>query len=281
MNKQEVLDHFLKKRNQWDEFVRGLSIPQLTQPNTCGKWSAKDAIAHVAVWERYATAIVRAHIRGTPPAPYEMWGLAIPSADLEDDAQNEWLVAQTAAWSVGEAIGIEHEAFTQLLAAIQTLPERDLTDPTVEVLGFPWKKDRPLYEILEEMSVNHAEAHLKVLKTNVRNEDWVDMAPGVRRRIVGDGVQMMQVEIHIAKGASVPRHRHVHEQVTHIVSGVLDFTLGDTTTTMQAGDTLVIPSNNWHSVQAVEDVVAIDTFSPPREDFRSNAPLDPSIYGQR
>ena len=58
MNKQEVLDHFLKKRANWDEFVRRLSIPQLTQPNTCGKWSAKDAIAHVAVWERYATAIV-------------------------------------------------------------------------------------------------------------------------------------------------------------------------------------------------------------------------------
>lgn len=107
------------------------------------------------------------------------------------------------------------------------------------------------------------------------------MALGVRRRIVGDGVQMMQVEIHIATGSAVPRHRHVHEQITHMVSGTLDFALGETTLTLHAGDTLVIPSNIWHSVTAVDDVVAIDTFSPPREDFRSNAPLDPAIYGQK
>ena len=116
---------------------------------------------------------------------------------------------------------------------------------------------------------------------NMSEQNWVDMAPGVRRRIIGDGDKMMQVEIHIAKGAGVPRHRHVHEQITHIIAGVLAFTLGDVTTTMQAGATLVIPSNEWHSVSAVEDVVAVDTFSPPREDFRSNAPLDPMIYGQR
>ena len=112
-------------------------------------------------------------------------------------------------------------------------------------------------------------------------QQWVDMAPGVRRRIVGDGEKMMQVEIHIAKGANVPRHRHIHEQLTHMVSGVLSFVLGEQTLTLNAGDTLVIPSNEWHSVTAVEDVIALDTFSPPREDFRSNAPLDPAIYGQR
>ncbi len=283
MNKQECLDHFQTKRQEWDIFIQGLSTTQLTQPNTCGIWSAKDAIAHVGVWTRFATAQVRAHARGTPASPHELWGHALPSSDLADDALNEWLVAQTHAWTIGEVIGTEREVFVQLLAAMQALPERDLIDPAVEVLGFPWKKDRPLYEILEEMSTNHAAEHMAKLKAALVDESasWVNMAPGVRRRIIGDGVQMMQVEIHIAKGSAVPRHRHVHEQITHMVAGRLDFVLGETTHTLRAGDTLVIPSNEWHSVMAIDDVIAIDTFSPPREDFRGNAPLDPSIYGQR
>ncbi len=283
MNKQECLDHFQTKRQEWDRFIQGLSTTQLTQPNTCGTWSAKDAITHVGIWTRFATAQARAHARGTPATPHEMWGVAFPSSELSDDALNEWLVAQTQHWTVGEVVGTEREVFVQLLAAMQALPERDLVDPAVEVEGFPWKKDRPLYEILEEMSINHAEEHMTKLITTLVNEPagWVDMAPGVRRRIIGDGVQMMQVQIHIAKGSAVPRHRHVHEQLTHIVAGTLDFVLAEVTHTLHAGDTLVIPSNEWHSVVAVEDVIAIDTFSPPREDFRSNGPLDPSIYGQR
>ncbi len=98
--------------------------------------------------------------------------------------------------------------------------------------------------------------------------NWVTMAEGVQRQIQVDGEKLMIVKVHLAAGAELPSHSHPHEQATYVVSGRLRFTLGDQTMDLAAGQSIGIPSNVAHQVVATEDTIVLDSFSPPRDDFR-------------
>jgi len=50
-------------------------------------------------------------------------------------------------------------------------------------------------------------------------------------------------------------------------SGVFDFSVGDVTHRLNAGASLVIPSNAEHGCRAIEAGSLIDTFAPRRYDF--------------
>jgi quercetin dioxygenase-like cupin family protein len=99
--------------------------------------------------------------------------------------------------------------------------------------------------------------------------NWIPMAEGVRRRILADGEQLMLVEVHFEAGAIGAVHSHPHEQITYIVSGRVRFTRDDTSHDLNAGDSIHIPGGISHGVLALEESTLLDTFSPPREDFRT------------
>lgn len=96
----------------------------------------------------------------------------------------------------------------------------------------------------------------------------VQMLPGVTRRLVSAGERMMAVRFDLFQGSDLPSHSHPHEQIGFVVSGSLRLTVGDETRLLKEGDGYSIPSGVVHSAQAVEDTVAIDVFSPPREDYQ-------------
>lgn len=73
----------------------------------------------------------------------------------------------------------------------------------------------------------------------------------------------------LKKGATVPEHRHENEQFSMIESGCLKFVLAGEVVVLPAGQALHIPPNVPHSAEALEDTLAIDVFSPPRQDWIS------------
>ena len=81
------------------------------------------------------------------------------------------------------------------------------------------------------------------------------------------GKHMMVARVLLKKGCLVPSHSHLNEQVTHIQSGALQFTIDGKELTVRAGEWLVIPPNVAHSALALEDTVDIDIFTPPRQDW--------------
>lgn len=99
------------------------------------------------------------------------------------------------------------------------------------------------------------------------------MTPKIRRRLVS-GDKVMSVYFNLDKDAIVAEHKHPHEQITHIISGKIEFTVGGKTHAMGPGEVLYIPSNIPHSAVALEDTVNIEIFSPPREDFLTNKTPD-------
>src|SRR5438445_10960451 len=65
-----------------------------------------------------------------------------------------------------------------------------------------------------------------------------DLGGGVRRRILAHGGGMMQVEVQFDEGAVGALHSHPHEQLTYVLSGEFEFTIGGETRVVYAGDTL-------------------------------------------
>jgi quercetin dioxygenase-like cupin family protein len=96
----------------------------------------------------------------------------------------------------------------------------------------------------------------------------VEMLPGVLRRTLNAGERTMLCEITLVRGAVVPWHTHPHEQIGYLVRGRLRFQIGDEEQELSEGDSWLVPSNVPHFVTALEDSIAIDIFSPPREEYR-------------
>lgn len=101
--------------------------------------------------------------------------------------------------------------------------------------------------------------------------DPVTMAPGVVRRTLGTTDEAMLCEFTVRAGEGVPEHSHMNDQVGYVVKGKLEMTVGEETRTLQAGDSYAIPGGVPHSAVALEDAVVIDVFSPPRNDYRTEA----------
>lgn len=88
----------------------------------------------------------------------------------------------------------------------------------------------------------------------------------VRQAIHGD--QMTVARFDLRKGASVAEHSHHNEQITTIQSGAVRFILAGEELIVRAGEALHIPPHVPHSAEALEDTIAIETFSPPRDDWK-------------
>ncbi len=91
--------------------------------------------------------------------------------------------------------------------------------------------------------------------------------PGLRLRTLAHGAHTHLTEFHLAKGTIVPRHEHPHEQTGYLVSGRMIFVIAGERFDAEPGDGWNISGGVSHGVEVVEDSVAVEVFSPPREDY--------------
>jgi quercetin dioxygenase-like cupin family protein len=96
-----------------------------------------------------------------------------------------------------------------------------------------------------------------------------ELNPLIGRRVI-TGDRMMIAQVYLAKGAIVPKHSHENEQLTYILEGTLRFWLGDDESEVvdvSAGEVLTIPAQLPHKAEALDDVLDVDIFHPPRQDW--------------
>jgi quercetin dioxygenase-like cupin family protein len=86
-------------------------------------------------------------------------------------------------------------------------------------------------------------------------------------RQVIHGETMTVARMYLRKGCAVPEHSHHNEQISIMEQGSAKFTLNGVERVMKAGEVVRIPPHVPHSVEALEDSVALDLFSPRREDW--------------
>ncbi len=99
----------------------------------------------------------------------------------------------------------------------------------------------------------------------------VEMAPGVHRRTMATTDEAMLCEFFLEEGAVVPEHSHMNDQVGYVVFGRMEMTIGGEVRVLQPGDSYAVPGGVKHSSRALIATLAIDAFSPPRSDYRTEA----------
>jgi quercetin dioxygenase-like cupin family protein len=105
----------------------------------------------------------------------------------------------------------------------------------------------------------------------MKMHDWLlipkeQLNPLIARQVIHSG-NMTVAKIFLKKGATVPLHVHENEQITILVEGSLKFHYPDREQIVEAGQILETAPNIPHSVDALEDSIAIDLFAPRREDW--------------
>lgn len=99
------------------------------------------------------------------------------------------------------------------------------------------------------------------------NYEWKSLGEGLRRKILGYDKELMLVSVEFKKGVIANIHKHSHRQVTYIVKGSFEVTIGTEKKIMKAGDAFYVLPELEHGVVALEDSLLTDVFNPHREDF--------------
>ncbi len=94
-----------------------------------------------------------------------------------------------------------------------------------------------------------------------------EIAPGFSARFVHThGMTLARVEVRA--DARLPQHAHPHEQVTTVLSGELELTVGGEVKVLRPGMVAFIPGGVPHSARAVTACQVLDVFHPVRDDYR-------------
>ncbi len=99
----------------------------------------------------------------------------------------------------------------------------------------------------------------------------VEMLRGVHRRTMAITDEEMLCEFFLERDSIVPEHSHLNDQVGYVIYGKVELTIGGQTRLCQPGDSYAIPGGVAHQARAVIDSLVIDVFSPPRNDYRTEA----------
>ena len=97
--------------------------------------------------------------------------------------------------------------------------------------------------------------------------DYKDVLEKIQQKTLAYGDKTLMAEFRLEEGADLPKHSHPHEQTGYLVSGEIELTIGDETHQVKPGDSWCIAGGVEHKATVLEDSVAIEVFSPVREDY--------------
>ncbi|MEW6183643.1 MAG: cupin domain-containing protein [Bacillota bacterium] len=96
---------------------------------------------------------------------------------------------------------------------------------------------------------------------------YMPVLDGIEQKTLVYGAKTLMAEFLLKKGATLPRHAHPHEQTGYLVKGRIRLSIGAEEYDVRPGDSWCIPGGVEHGAGIVEESVAIEVFSPVREDY--------------
>lgn len=94
-----------------------------------------------------------------------------------------------------------------------------------------------------------------------------DLGKGLSRKILAYNDNLMMVEVYFEKDAVGEIHSHSHEQVTYVLEGEFEFTIGGKKKIVKAGDSMYKEPHVPHGTTCLKKGRLLDVFTPQREDF--------------
>ena len=113
-------------------------------------------------------------------------------------------------------------------------------------------------------AVKHREDEMFTLFDNT---ELKDLGGGIKRRVLSHGEDMMAVEVCFEAGAVGSMHTHPHVQISYVLEGRFEATVGEKTKVISVGDTYYTLPDVPHGVVCLEKGRLLDVFTPERKDF--------------
>jgi quercetin dioxygenase-like cupin family protein len=102
-------------------------------------------------------------------------------------------------------------------------------------------------------------------------EGYKNPLPGIQMKTLCYGERTLMTEFVLERESMLPVHSHPYEQTGYLVKGHIQLRIGDDEHDVRPEDSWCIPSGVDHGAQILGDSVAIEVFSPVREDYRPDA----------
>jgi quercetin dioxygenase-like cupin family protein len=102
---------------------------------------------------------------------------------------------------------------------------------------------------------------------NHNDRGYISPIPGIRQKTLVHGERTLMAEFLLEQGKEIPKHSHPHEQTGYLVKGRLRLSIGAAQKEIGPGDSWCIPGGVEHGAEVIEDSVALEVFSPVREDY--------------
>ena len=96
---------------------------------------------------------------------------------------------------------------------------------------------------------------------------YKEVMDGINIKTLVYGEKTLLTEFRLNRGKELTKHKHPHEQTGYLVSGRMDLIIGDEIFKAHPGDSWNIAGDIEHGANVIEDSVAIEVFSPVREDY--------------
>jgi hypothetical protein len=151
-------------REEWDALLAQMPESVRTEPALAGGWSVKDLIAHVAAYENWTAAHIRAANEGRAPTDRELYGVDEMPDDPEGwdlDRQNVAIYVRYKEMPLAEVMTFSHQAFADLVAAVEGVSDEDFTRTGAQT----WTGDRTLLEVVPEQCYAHYAQHAGELRS--------------------------------------------------------------------------------------------------------------------
>jgi len=96
---------------------------------------------------------------------------------------------------------------------------------------------------------------------------YIDMTEGIKIKTLCSGDHTNMSEFILKKGAVIPEHTHPYEQTGYLVKGKIRLFIDSIYRDINPGDSWNIKKEIKHKAEIIEDSVALEVFSPMREDY--------------
>ena len=103
--------------------------------------------------------------------------------------------------------------------------------------------------------------------TNFNDCPSKELLPGFRVQLIHTNSQTFAL-FEIEKGAVLPEHFHINEQVSQVLEGEFELTIDGSTKICKKGDIAIMQPNVAHSGKALTNCKILDVFTPVREDLK-------------
>ncbi len=103
--------------------------------------------------------------------------------------------------------------------------------------------------------------------TKNSSDDYKEPMPGIKLKTLCNGEKTLMAEFILKAGNELPIHTHPHEQTGYLVMGHIRLNIDGKAYDVKTGDSWCIPGNVEHGAKILENSVAVEVFSPVREDL--------------